>query len=85
MGISWKKWFKCAGVRAGKTAAQVAIMAIGYQVGESVVEGGFNVFAMDWIFVIGFMLGGAVLSMLMSLKGLPEADPTEFATEVDDG
>jgi hypothetical protein len=72
-----KTWFHAAGIRALRTAAQVAILAIAYQTGNSIVEGGFNVFTMDWLFVLGFSLGGAVLSMLTSVTGLPEVDDKE--------
>lgn len=67
-----KNWIKAAGIRALKTAAQVAIVAILYQSGTTIVEGGFNVFEMDWLFVLGFSSGGAILSILTSLAGLPE-------------
>jgi hypothetical protein len=78
--IDWKLWFHCAGIRALKTAAQVAILAIAYQAGPGIVEGGFDVFAMDWAFVLSFVLGGAILSLMFSLKGLPEIELEEKIT-----
>lgn len=69
-----KEWLKAAGIRAGRTAAQVAILAIMYNAGITLVDGGFDVLSMDWIFVLSFAAGGAILSMLTSLAGIPEVE-----------
>lgn len=51
--------------RALKTAAQVAILAI---VGTGAMENAqTNVFAVDWLAVLGFAIGGFVLSYLTSV------------------
>lgn len=57
------RWFKAAGIRALKTAAQTAIATISTSV----------VFAqVDWIIVASTSGLAAVLSLLNSLAGLPE-------------
>lgn len=61
-----KEWFKAAGIRALKTAAQVGVLLIGSDV--------VNIVSLDWPYIIGCMLGGAVLSMLTSVAGIPEVD-----------
>lgn len=58
-----KKWFKAAGVRAIKTVAETAIATIGT---SAVIS------AVDWRVVISASLLSGLLSMLMSVKGLPE-------------
>lgn len=58
-----KKWFKAAGIRALKTAAQTAIGVIG---ATSV----FN--EVDWYVVGGTVLLATIISFLTSLAGLPE-------------
>lgn len=57
------KWFKAAGIRAIKTAAQTAIGVIG---ATSV----FN--EVDWYVVGGTVLLATITSLLTSLAGLPE-------------
>ena len=59
------KWLKAAGVRAVKTFAQSALAAIG----TSVYLG-----QVDWRMVASIAGLSAVLSLLTSLKGLPELD-----------
>lgn len=61
-----KEWFKAAGIRALKTAAQVGVLLIGSDV--------VNIVSLDWPYIIGCMVGGAVLSMLTSVAGIPEVD-----------
>jgi hypothetical protein len=58
-----KKWFKAAGIRAIKTVAETAIATIGT---SAVIS------AVDWRVVISASLLSGLLSMLMSVKGLPE-------------
>ena len=59
------KWFKCAGVRAIKTVAQVAIATIG----TSVAMGDVN-----WALVGSTSLLAGILSLLTSIAGLPELE-----------
>ena len=58
-----KKWFKAAGIRAIKTVAETAIATIGT---SAVIS------AVDWRVVISASLLSGLISMLMSVKGLPE-------------
>jgi len=64
--LTWKTWLKAASIRAVKTFAQVALIMLG---GDW-----FNVLTVDWVTILGFALSGAVVSMLTSLVGLPEAE-----------
>ena len=65
-----KRWLKAAGIRALRTAAQAALLVLGNDF--------FNAMAVDWMNVLGFAIGGAVLSVLFSLAGLPEVEPDEL-------
>lgn len=58
-------WFKAAAIRAIKTAAQSAAAIVGTStfMGE-----------VDWIMVISAAGVAAILSLLMSVAGLPEVD-----------
>lgn len=58
-------WAKAAAIRAVKTAAQAAIGAIG----AATIMG-----AVDWPVVASTALLAAVVSVLTSLAGIPEAD-----------
>ena len=58
-----KQWIKAAAVRALKTVAQTAIATIGTAAVLSEV---------DWIAVASASVLAGVLSMLMSIEGLPE-------------
>lgn len=62
------KWFKAAGIRAIKTAAQTAIGVIG----ATTV---FN--EVDWKVVGGTVLLATITSFLTSLAGLPEVASNE--------
>ena len=61
----WKKWAKCAGVRAIKTVAQTAVATIG----TATVLG-----AVDVKMVVSASVLAGVLSLLTSVAGLPEVD-----------
>lgn len=61
----WKEWLKAAGLRAIRTFAQSAIAVIPVEV--SVTEVG-------WLHVIGVATLSAILSLLMSIAGLPEVE-----------
>ncbi|MCH5645176.1 holin [Gordonia sp. ABSL49_1] len=52
-------FWKDAGERAVKSAAQAAMLAVG---GDTI-----NVWSLDWVTVAGVGLGGGVLSLLTSL------------------
>lgn len=61
----YKKWFKCAGIRAIKTVAQTAVATIG----TSAVMGEVN-----WLMVESASLLAGILSILTSVAGLPELE-----------
>lgn len=65
-GISWIQWMKAAGIRAVKTWAQSGVAYLG--------AGAVGVFDVDWVGFVSISLMAAVLSILTSLAGLPEAD-----------
>ena len=60
-----KKWLKCAGIRAVKTAAQTAVAMLP-------VAAAIN--QVDWKMVAGTSALAFVASMLTSLAGIPEAN-----------
>ena len=64
-GISMKKWFKAASVRALKTLAQTAVATIGAAAILSDV---------DWLTVLSASILAAILSYLTSIAGLPELE-----------
>ena len=57
------RWFKAAGVRAVKTVAETAIATIGTSAIISDV---------DWRLVLSASVLSGILSLLVSIKGLPE-------------
>lgn len=63
INVKTKKWLKCAGVRAVKTAAQTAVALIPTAVSINAVE---------WTTVIGTAELAGVVSLLTSIAGLPE-------------
>ena len=65
MKRDWKAWFKAAGIRAVKTVAQAALAAIGSTTAMHLV---------NWKLVLSISLLSGVVSLLTSLKGLPELD-----------
>ena len=63
MSESRKIWFKAAGIRAIRTFAQAAVAAIGTAIAMEQV---------NWLAVASTAGLSAIISLLMSLKGLPE-------------
>lgn len=63
MSENAKKWLKAAGIRAVKTMAQVALSML--TVGQAFTD-------VDWINVASVSAVAGIISVLMSLKGLPE-------------
>ena len=61
----WKKWWKCAGVRAIKTMAQTFVASIGTSAVMSSV---------DWKMVISASVLAGILSLATSVAGLPELE-----------
>lgn len=61
--MNFKKWIKCAGVRAIKTVAQTAVATIG----TSAVIADVN-----WVLVLSSSILAGILSLLTSVAGLPE-------------
>lgn len=59
----WKSWWKAAGIRAIKTIAQTAAATIGTAAVLSEV---------NWLAVASASVLAGILSLLMSLAGLPE-------------
>ena len=68
----WLRWLKKAGIRAVKTVAQTAIATIGTSMVMSEV---------NWAVVGSASLLAGILSLLTSLKGLPEVDSVAATTE----
>lgn len=65
MSDKTKKWVKAAGVRAVKTVAETAIATIG----TSAILSDVN-----WKIVVSASLLSGLLSLLFSVKGLPEVE-----------
>ena len=63
MKKNFLKWLKAAGIRAIKTVAETAIATIGTSAVISEV---------DWKIVISASILSGILSLLISIKGLPE-------------
>ena len=59
----WVKWWRAAGIRAVKTAAQSAMGAVTLGVAAADI---------NWFAVGGIALTSALYSLLTSLAGLPE-------------
>jgi hypothetical protein len=64
----WKQWLRCAGIRAGKTAAQSALAML--PAAAAITE-------VDWKVVIGTAALAAIASLLTSAAGLPECTEGE--------
>lgn len=59
-----EKWLKAAGIRAAKTMAQTAVTLIGSDL--------ISIVSLDWTYILGACATTGVLSLLMSVAGLPE-------------
>ena len=68
MKDKFKNWLKAAGIRSIRTVAQTAIATIGTAVAIGDV---------DWIMVASTSALAGVLSLLMSIAGLPELEKDE--------
>ena len=64
-----KKWFKAAGIRALRTMAQAALALIG--------TNGIGITEVDWAAVASAAALAGVISILMSIAGLPEVPDGE--------
>jgi len=64
-----KRFWIAAGERAAKTAAQAAVLAI---LGSGMLsEAAVDAFTVNWLMVLGFAIGGAILSALTSIASAP--------------
>ena len=72
--VKCKEWWKAAGVRAVKTAAQAAIALIGTATLISDI---------DWMTVGSATLVAGVLSLLTSISGLPECSREVIEAKAD--
>ena len=65
MSNDFKKWLKCAAIRAIKTVAQTAVGVIGAATMVS---------AVDWKLVVSSAVLSGIVSLLTSVAGLPEVE-----------
>ena len=61
--VSTREWFKAAGIRAVRTMAQTAI---------PMIPVGVSITAIDWKVSLGIIVGAGIVSILMSVTGIPE-------------
>ena len=59
-----KKWIYFAAIRAARTAAQAVLILTGTDA--------VNILTLDWQQILGVAGGMAMVSLLMSVAGLPE-------------
>lgn len=62
----WAVWLKAAAIRAVRTWAQAGVAYLG--------SGAIGVFEVDWMGFLSVTCMAAVLSLLTSLAGIPEAE-----------
>lgn len=62
---NFKKWIKCAGIRAIKTVAQTALSMV--TIGQAFVD-------VNWLHVLSVSAIAGIISILTSLAGLPEVN-----------
>lgn len=74
MKTNFKKWLKCAAVRAIKTMAQTAVSLI--TVGNMITD-------MDWLAIASISATAGVYSILTSVAGLPEVENETILDEVE--
>lgn len=65
MSNHWKLWWKAAGVRSVKTVAQTAI---------ALIPAAAAINEVDWVTVAGTAALAGLVSLLTSIKGLPEVE-----------
>jgi len=75
-----KVWWNAAGTRAVKTAAQTAIAGLA---AISASATGAIPWEIDWSAIGGIVGMAAIVSLLMSLAGIPEVDEAEILFEVE--
>lgn len=68
MSNKMKLWFKSAGVRAVKTVAETALSML--TIGQAVME-------VNWVNVVSVSVVSGIISLLVSIKGLPEVNANE--------
>ncbi len=59
----WKEWWKRAGIRAAKTVAEAAL---------ALLPAAATISEVDWAVVAGTAALAGIMSLLTSIKGLPE-------------
>lgn len=64
----WKEWWKAAGIRAVKTMAQGAL---------ALIPAAATIADVDWTVVVGTAVLAGIVSLLTSVKGLPELNESE--------
>lgn len=69
-----KEWFKAAGVRAIKTAAQTAVATMPVTA--------LTIGDVDWTIVASSAILAGVISLLTSIAGIPEVDDGESVPEI---
>jgi len=65
-------WWRAAGMRAVKTAAQTAVALIG--------TGAIGILDVDWVSVASAAALAAIVSLITSIAGLPELDVPKTVT-----
>lgn len=71
-----ERWVKAALVRAAKTMAETAAAMIG--------TGAIGILDVDWLNVLSVSVTAGILSILMSIRGLPETYIPEVPVRFED-